>query len=396
MNTRRDFLNFIGYLTLGALPGCEAGPRSAAPPRQPEGAKTEPELPLFKYFPALKQSLPHIRLASLPTPVEELKSLAQHANLGRLYIKRDDLCGNSYGGSKIRKLEWMLGDAVHSKKRGVITFGAAGSNHAVATALYSKQLNLQCLLMLLPQPPSEDIRHKLLASHTLGARIQIRPTLKAAQKAAERMVNEDIGGDSFYIVESGGSSPLGNLGLVNAAFELKEQIDAGLLPEPDFIYMALGTMGSAVGLLLGLKAAGLKSTFIPVRASSLETSGERQFMAMFNAALDTLRRADPSFPKLLLPREELHIEGRYLGSGYGIKTSKGEQASSLFHEKTGLKLEQTYTAKTLAALLDNAAALRNKSILFWNTFGPNTIPVEMTSPESLPAEVRAFFKGNPQ
>lgn len=412
---RRDFLRL---LLLSALPGCDSAPVLSSPPKlpAPRSATSNPienldnsklkssnasqtpkpspelELPLYKSFPALKQKLPHIRLATLPTPVEKLESLGSRKSLNHLYIKRDDLCGDSYGGSKIRKLEWLLGDAVHSKSTGVITFGAAGSNHAVATALYAKQLNLQCLLMLLPQPPSEDIRHKLMASHSLGAQIQIRPTLKAAQKAAARMAKENNSGPSFYVIESGGSSPLGNIGLVNAAFELKEQIEAGLLREPDFIYMALGTMGSAVGLLIGLMAAGLKSALIPVRASSLDTSGENQFLSMFDVTVNELRRADPSFPELKIVREQTRIEGRYLGGGYGIKTKKGEEACSLFHEETGLSLEHTYTGKTFAALLDHAGALRDKSILFWNTFGSRTIPIEIPPPESLPKEIQPFFK----
>lgn len=363
-------------------------PEASAPP----GA---PELPLFKHFPGLQSRIPHVRLGALPTPAGAFPRLGEKLGLSGFFVKRDDLCGDTYGGSKIRKLEFLLAEAIHSKSMGVITFGAAGSNHAVATALYAQRLQLRCTLLLLPQPPSADIRHKLLVSHHLGARIQMQPALKTAQRTAARMVREQGVERPFYIAESGGSSPIGNLGLVNAAFELKAQIEAGLLPEPDFIYMALGTMGSAVGLMIGLKAAGLKSVLIPVRASSLDTSDERQFLSMFDATVNELCRAEPSFPRLRLAKGDAGIEGRYLGGGYGIATQKGKRAAALFQEETGIELEQTYTAKTLAALMENGSRMKDKSVLFWNTFGSKTISIEMPPAESLPKEIQPFFQGAP-
>jgi D-cysteine desulfhydrase len=324
--------------------------------------------PLFKRFPGLRAKIPYLALGSMPTPIEKAEELGGSIGIHNLYIKRDDLAGETYGGSKIRKLEFLLAEAKSLGKTRVITFGGAGSNHAVATALYAQRLGLKTTLMLLPQPINDEVRHRLLAARHFGAEIRIGPSsARAKQAEAARAIRED--GQDPYWIETGGSSLLGNVGLVNAAFELKEQVDAGLMPEPDFLYIALGTMGSAVGLMLGLEAAGMKTVVVPVRASSPDTSSEAKLAAMFKETNEYLRALDPSFPVIALDPPGGGVRGGYLGKGYGLPTPKGTRAMAVFKEHTGVGLEPTYTGKTFAAVMDDAKDLAGKVVLFWNTYG---------------------------
>lgn len=365
------------------------------PSAESEAIAAAPEAavpPLFKRFPALGSELPYVALGSLPTPIEKAEKLGAALGVPELYIKRDDRAGEAYGGSKIRKLEFILGEAKRAGKGAVITFGAAGSNHAVATAMYAKQLGMKATLLLMPQPSDDEVRHRLLAASHFGAEIRIVGTLAQGRRAAARIARGAAPGAEPYIVEVGGSSPLGDVGLVNAAFELKEQIEAGRAPDPDFIYIALGTMGSAVGLLLGVKAAGLKAEVVSVRASSADTSNEAKFIAMFRATNDYLRALDPTFPEIALARGGARIEGGYLGGGYAQPTPKGARAIELFAKHTGIELEPTYTGKAFAALTGDAADLGGKVVLFWNTYGARKLDLRGADPEALPADVRAYFK----
>jgi D-cysteine desulfhydrase len=355
------------------IPPREADGREARDPGDPERGAPRPAL--FKRFPELAAKLPYIALGALPTPVERAEKLGAALGIRDLYIKRDDLAGETYGGSKIRKLELLLAEARFLGKTRVITFGGSGSNHAVATALYAQKLGMKATLMLLPQPINAEVRHRLLAAKHFGAEIRVGP-ISSRSRAAEaaRALQED--GREPYWIEMGGSSPLGNVGLVNAAFELKEQVDAGQMPEPDFLYIALGTMGSAVGLMLGVKAAGMKTVVVPVRASSPDTSSEAKLAAMFKETNALLRALDPAFPLIALDAPGGGVRGGYLGKGYGIPTLKGTRAMAVFKEHTGVDLEPTYTGKTFAAVMDDANVLAGKVVLFWNTFGSRRLDLE--------------------
>jgi D-cysteine desulfhydrase len=352
--------------------------------------------PLFKRFPALGAKLPYVALGSLPTPIEKAERLGEALHIPELYVKRDDRAGEAYGGSKVRKLEFILGEAKRLGRTTVITFGAAGSNHAVATAMYAKRLGMKAILMLMPQPTDDEVRHRLLAASHFGAEIQIKGTLKQAKASAARLVRGAAPGAEPYIVEVGGSSPLGNVGLVNAAFELKEQIAAGKMPEPDLLYIALGTMGSAAGLMLGVKAAGLKTVVVSVRASSLQTSSEQKLIAMYNETNDYLRSLDPSFPKIPLARGEARIAEGYLGAGYALPSLKGTRAIESFKAHTDIQLEPTYTGKAFAAVMGDAERLRGKVVLFWNTYGARKLDLGGADPSALPPHVRGYFKSAPR
>ena len=113
---------------------------------------------LFKNYPLLKEKLPYISLGNFPTPVEKLEKMGSKLGLDNLYIKRDDISGTTYGGNKVRKLEFVLGQALKSGVKEVMTFGFAGSNHALATAVYANKLGLRSISMLFPQPNAYYVR----------------------------------------------------------------------------------------------------------------------------------------------------------------------------------------------------------------------------------------------
>jgi D-cysteine desulfhydrase len=323
--------------------------------------------------------------------VERAPALGQRLGIGSLYVKRDDVSGAVYGGGKTRKLELFLGEARRGGHATVITFGAAGSHHAVATAVYASALGMKAHLMLLPQPGDELVREALLADFRFGATIRLSPGLAGAEAAARRQLLAAGDRREPYVIPVGGSSPLGNVAFVNAAFELQRDVERGLLPEPDVVYLAMGTMGSAAGLALGLAALGSKTRVVAVRASSPGTSSAARLRAMIVATRDHLRAHDPSFPAVDPDRCAITIAGGQLGAGYGRSTRKGLAAIRIAEELAGLELEPTYTAKALAALIDDAGSLSDQVVLFWNTQSSRRLDVAGVDSHALPAALQGYF-----
>ena len=332
--------------------------------------------PLFEAYPRLREGVPFVALGVLPTPVERMERLEQTLGSemgdGRLYVKRDDLSGQPYGGNKVRKLEFLLGRALREGRKAVLTFGAAGSNHALATAIYAKQLGLGSISMLTPQPNTLSVRRNLLMSHHVGAELHHSPTMKRVGGAAllQLALHRLCDGAFPYVIPPGGSAPTGILGFVNAAFELKQQIADGLLPEPDCLYAASGTMGTVVGLMLGLRAAGLRTRVVAVRVTDERFTSLRKARYLFDKTNAILHRADSSFPHAPFPSDSLQFRNEFYGPGYAVYTEEGLRAVRRIKETEGIRLEGVYTGKTFAAVLADAQAglLRDQTVLFWNTY----------------------------
>jgi D-cysteine desulfhydrase len=130
-------------------------------------------IPLFKQYPLLREKLPYVSLGEFPTPVQKLDRIGRDLGMSRLYIKRDDLSGRIYGGNKVRKLEFLLGNTLKANAKEVMTFGGAGSNHALATAIYARQIGLKGISMLMPQPNAHCVRRNLLIGYHCGAELHL-------------------------------------------------------------------------------------------------------------------------------------------------------------------------------------------------------------------------------
>ncbi len=324
-------------------------------------------IPLFDRYPRLARKLSRVSLGDFPTPVANLESLGKQIGSGALYLKNDGLTSTYFGGNKVRKLEFLLADAKQKKASEILTFGFAGSNHAAATALYAKKLGFHPVSVLLHQPRAHYVRKNLLAQHAVGTELVVtdNPLVTTIGEIARRRTRM---GKRPYIVPPGGSSPLGTVGYVNAAFELAEQVNAGELPCPDRIYVPLGSLGTAAGLILGLRTAGLKTKVTCVRVVDRTFVNSGTLLQLIARTRNYLRLRDPSFPDVKVAANELDIRHDYFGDGYARFTEKGAHAVRLA-QSAGVALEGTYTGKTLASVVDDADSgkLQNQTALFLNT-----------------------------
>ena len=352
---------------------------------------------LFKLFPNIQQSISYTELCDKPTPVQQMQKLGNAIGLDNLFIKRDDLSAPFYGGNKVRKLEFLLAEAKKNGAEEVLTFGFAGSNHATATAIHAHRLGMKSISMLGPQPVADIVRNNLLLSYAAGAELHLHPMDKLTEEANRQLeIHKHKTGKMPYLIPAGGSSELGTLGFVNAALELAEQVKNNEIPEPDVIYATLGTSGTIVGLMIGLQIAGLKTKVIPVLVVDYEFMNESRVAHHFNKTVAFLKKHDNSFPDLKIIAEEINIEKDFFGNGYGQFTNAGTEACKLIQNNENIRLEGTYTGKTLAALINHArnGKLQNKTVLFWNTY--NSVDFEMAintiDYHLLPKEFHYFYE----
>jgi len=329
-------------------------------------------------FPTLRNTLHRVELADLPTPLEPAKKLAAVLGLDRLQIKRDDQTGLVYGGNKVRKLEYLFGDALHRECDSVITFGAAGSNHALATAIYATRLGLNCHVVMTEQTGTPYVDRTLRYHATLGTHLVLAQGYAQLIEIADRMTaDHPTGANRMYRIPLGGSSPLGTVGFVNAALELSAQYsDKGGDKEPDVIYVACGTMGTVAGLALGLRLAGLKTRVEAVRVvpeSVMMLSGIENLFIETNRELQSI---DPSIPIYTDPLINVAVRNEFFGTGYAEATPECLEAVSLIHDTESVTLETTYTGKALAALIHDARSgqLSGQSVIFWNTYNARPYP----------------------
>lgn len=351
----------------------------------------KPSLPIFRAFPELSRRAGHIPLATLPTPLEIHRGADLGLSVRHLMVKRDDQSGRAYGGNKVRKLEFLLGDALRVGAHGVVTFGVAGSNHALATSIYARACGLASHSMLTRQSNAAYVRRNLLAGLHAGADLRACGSEEQAVEDARNLVREARArGQTIETIPGGGSSPLGCLGFVNAGLELAEQLRRQSLPVPDLIYLALGTVGTAAGLLLGIRLAGLSSRMVAVRVVRPDIARPERFRRLTEATGKLLE--SPVSLKGELPE----IRHEFFGPGYARFTPEGVAAMQTARQCLGLKLEGTYTGKAFAALLEDCRQdrLAEANVLFWNTYSSRPISQEALALDyrTLPEPFHYYFE----
>ena len=348
--------------------------------------------PLLQAYPALAAALPMIELAELPTPLERAADAEGGFCAGELWIKRDDLSGERYGGNKVRKLEFLLADAQARGCDAVLTYGAVGSNHALATAIYAHQLGLKCYAVLTPQPPTAKVARTLRYQMQLGTRLHSAANLQEIRKVTDEILDDHpTGKERVYQIPFGGSSWLGTVGFVNAALELAAQM--GDRPPPDFVYAATGTMGTTIGLAIGFRLLGWPTKVMGVRVVPQPIMTPEYFESLWQETSEELSARDASIPILVNPFDNVVGRDGFLGEGYAIPTEATREAVRLADALIGIELETTYTGKAMAALIHDGRTgdLANRRTVFWQTYNSRPYPDLGSVATELEPELEAYL-----
>ena len=328
-------------------------------------------------------SQPRVALAGLPTPLHEAPRLRQAlggaGECPRIFIKRDDLTSLGLGGNKARKLEYLVADALAQGATTLITTGAVQSNHARMTAAAACVAGMRCVLVLTATTDRPAIAGNLLLDALYGAAIRLVPSIdpmlavgKDDEVVATVVGEERAAGRMPYVIPVGGSSGVGVLGYVGGTAELVDQLrDAGIAPSR--LYYASGSRGTQAGLTLGAKlcAAGYQVYGVAVSAGEPEKIERAK------------RIANEAVARLQLPERidlgDLFTDQGFIGDGYGIPTSEGLEAISLFARHEGIVLDPCYTSKAAAALIAHVRSgdLRSTdTVVFLHTGGVPAIFTE--------------------
>lgn len=324
---------------------------------------------LFERFPKLQQ-LPWLPLTQTPTAVQSMTAIENALGLKDLWIKRDDLTSPLYGGNKARKNEFILATALALDANHLITVGGIGSHHCCSIAAFGALLGFKVTLVHCPQPLTPHVRQMLLRDAKYGPRFRLASN-PAAQVFAtlDEIDRAKAAGDKPYFIWAGGSTAYGTLSYLNAGIELAEQISAKQLPMPEAIYVATGSGGTQAGLTVACKLLNLPIRVIGVRIVPWPATTSISIAYLANTMLKNLATFDAAFAKLKLDHNDIYFADGYLGQGYGWPTLAGQKAKHLADTALNIPLEDTYTAKTLAAMLDAAASQKRRGpLLFWNTF----------------------------
>src|SRR5579859_2441360 len=310
-----------------------------------------------------------------PTPVERLETLS--TDRCQLWIKRDDLTSDVYGGNKVRKLDRILEVAQKKGARRILTFGTAGSHQALATAIHGVRAGFEVAAILAPQPRTAYAVDVLRAALAAGLDpIPARNFARVPWVLARALRRGD------YVVDPGGSSVIGTTGYLDAAFELEEQVRSGALPRPDAIVVALGSAGTAAGLLAGSVSLGLATKIVAVRIVGAALMGSQRALWLASRAAQK-RGLAVSVRALAQP---LIVERGYLGQGYGYATLVGDRAAEIARGQ-GLVLDATYTAKTFAAALQIVAHAQFRNVLYWHTLSATPLAPLLARASPLPPEL---------
>jgi L-cysteate sulfo-lyase len=312
---------------------------------------------------------PRVRLMHAPTPLEPMPGLSRHLGGPTLWVKRDDCTGLGGGGNKVRKLEFLLGEALAQGANAVLTCGALQSNHARQTAAAAGKLGLECHLFL------EDRGLRATPDYMKGGNVLLNSLFGARQHVFARGTDLDAEmerhaaalrqhGRKPYVIPLGGTNPVGDLGYVDCAMELTQQANLQGIAI-DQLVVGTGSGGTQAGLLAGLHAIN-SSIGVAGIAVSPKTDHLKLVHGVASATLAHLRVASP------LPRERVAVETGYLGAGYGQLTEGVVEAIELAAKIEGLLLDPVYTGKAMSGLIGmirKGQFERGENLVFMHTGG---------------------------
>lgn len=316
---------------------------------------------------------PSIRLASLPTPLIPLHRFGKRLGV-ELYMKRDDLTGIALSGNKVRKLEFVLADALARKADVVLTCGGAQSNHCRATAIAAAMTGIRCKLLLRTDdpanPPAAD--GNILLDRMAGAEIvwitpdEYRNRDEIFEREATLFRKQGL---TPYVIPEGASNSLGSWGYIRAAEELAADI-ANLPDGPDrpvTVIHATGSGGTDAGLLLGARLAGLDA-----RVTSFNVCDDRDyFVRVIGDICEQAIAAyhlDVDFDR----GRDVDIVDGYVGRGYAL--SRPEELSLIceFARTEGIFLDPVYSGKAFYGMvreLERRPGCFGERIVFIHTGG---------------------------
>lgn len=313
---------------------------------------------------------PRVRLFPAPTPLERLENLTRVLGGPEIWIKRDDCTVVATGGNKVRKLEWLIGEARAQGATHVVTQGAVQSNHVRQTAAVARKFGMTCTALLEHRVETNDHDYlgsgNVLLDKLFGCQIEYRPGGLDMNAEAEKKGEElRAAGHSVYVIPGGGSNRVGALGYISCAQELMQQADEMGL-KIDRIVTATGSAGTHAGLVVGLE--GMNAN-VPVLGIGVRLPKDKQEANVHRLACATAEYVGMKTP---VAREAVVANCDYVGEGYGIPTRGMAEAVKMLAQEEGILLDPVYSGKAMAGMIDlirKGELPKHERIVFLHTGG---------------------------
>ncbi|HDZ42052.1 MAG TPA: D-cysteine desulfhydrase family protein [Bacteroidetes bacterium] len=314
------------------------------------------------------KEIPVLEMSILPTPLHRLNNMSARLSID-LYCKRDDLTAFAFGGNKTRKLDYLVMDAISTGYDSLISFGAVQSNWCRMTATAGSVNGLDVFLVLSGEKPGKETSN-LLLDRLAGANITfIESTerddiIKEVNKKILELKNK---GRKPYYMPVGGSVARGSLGYIRAMAEIMEYSETSGVDFREII-LASGSAGTQAGLLAGQVICGWQGH---IRGMAVSRPRDEQEQIVLEIARDSLDFIGYEYEEQSLT-SGIHVDDSYLGDGYRLITPGCRQAIQDFVRYEGIFLDEVYTGKAAAGLIDYAKKGKFSSqepVLFIHTGG---------------------------
>lgn len=291
-------------------------------------------------------------LVENPTRIHALSNINKDLNGVEIYVKRDDVMDLGLGGNKLRKLEYLLQDAIRQGADTLITTGGIQSNHARLTAIAAAKAGLGCELVLTQPVPIDihDYNHNgnILLEKILNVPTHVVPKDGTALDIIEeRKVQLIDQGKRPYVVPMGGSSAIGCLGYTNCFLEIaaqRQELGIGF----DYIVVPNGSAGTYTGLFVGKQL--LKDTTTHIKSYSVLWDEATARQTTLEKAREVLALLDLD---TTITEADIDIDGRFRGEAYGVPTVKMWDALRLMAQLEGIFIDPVYSGKAFAGLLSD-------------------------------------------
>lgn len=310
-------------------------------------------------------SLPSVRLAPFPTPIQELERLRRALGPGcpRLLMKRDDLLAFGAGGNKVRKMQTVAAEAIRGHHDTLITCGGVQSNHARVTAAAGAALGLRVVLVANGAKPAALTGNARLNA-LFGAEVQYVASREERAPAMDEIANQlRASGRRPMVVPLGASTPLGALGFARAVEELASSPHRAAA-----IVHSTSSGGTQAGLIIGSALFGLSHEIIGVSADDPSAALSATIATLVDGAAARLGAQ----PGTVGRGARVVVDDSFVGEGYGIPTPASIEALELTARTEGIVLDPVYTAKAMAGLIARVRAgtwSAGDTVLFWHTGG---------------------------
>jgi D-cysteine desulfhydrase family pyridoxal phosphate-dependent enzyme len=301
-----------------------------------------------------------LRIAHLPTAIEEMKRLSDVLGGPRLLVKRDDQTGLAFGGNKTRKLEFLVAEAQSRRADMLITAGAIQSNHCRQTAAAAARFGYGCRLVLFGQAP-QDLSANLWLDKLFGAEITYTERVHRDQVLQQVFEGAERQGSRPYLVPYGGSNATGALGYTYAMEELVKQ-----RPGADWIVFPSSSGGTQAGMLLGARLFGYKGSILGISVDEPRRDLQERVARLAAETAAQLGR------RLEFAVDEVLVNADYCEAGYGVLTEAERAAVHLFAQTEGLLIDPVYTGRAAAGMIDlirKGFFKKDETVLFWHTGG---------------------------